>query len=294
MKVLHIPFDNLPRHGGVRQHVRLLLAHMPSQGVEFVKHMEQADLVHVQTAYPPPRRVIDRLPVIDVMTCHGGFIPPIPQVRRNLYDAKMIISVARWIVDHFFPEYAKKTVVIPNGLDLNEWTGLPPSGLEPGYVLWGSMHDRADWNMFYKLATERIDLRFVSTLRPRALKGLSLPPNLHTIGLQPYSKFRSIVNDAAVVVSCGSEVCPTLVLEAWACGKPVLAWNGHGNAELLNKHVAGGYLYDNFGEMSAGLEMLLLQSPKADEERREIVRQNYTWDKIAKKTMKVYERCLDT
>ncbi len=290
MKVYHVPNreSRWPPSGGVREHICQLQRHMrPLNGVEFVDEPGEADVIHVQSAYCPPD---GRAP--DMFTCHGGFLPEpgIPQVQRNLRASRCIISVAGWLAEAFFSFYIDKTVVIPNGIDLDEWDGLGPSGLEPGYVLWGKEWHRPDWTWFYRLAQARPDLRFVSTVEGRGEAPL---PNLHIIGPQPREKMRRVMNDCAVYVSTGSEVCPTMVLEAWACGKPVLAWNGHGNRELLktnNGAVRGGALYADLEGMVTGLKFCLEGAKDYGEQGRALVEERYQWPDLARRTLEVYER----
>jgi glycosyltransferase involved in cell wall biosynthesis len=291
VKVHHIPSKNgLPPSGGVFEHCRQLLRHLELLGVELVS-ANDADVTHVQTAYPFPWERD-----LDVFTCHGGFLPsPIKQVQTNLARAWSIISVAQWIVDEFFPEYRHKTVVIPNGVDLAEWEDLPPSGIEPGFIFWGKEFCREDWGVFHSLAIERPDLRFVSTLFDSVYHKL---PNLQAVGVQDPIKLRSLMNDCAVYVSTGSEVCPTMILEAWACGKPVLAWNEHGNRELMQPpngrwlKSLGGCLYSTFDEALIGLSHCETNAEGIGAAGRAEVERKYQWADLAKRTVEVYERCM--
>lgn len=294
MKVYHIPQPNhWPASGGVREHIRQLKRHLTELSVSFVSQYREADLIHVQTAYRS-------LSSTDVFTCHGGFMPPpaIPQVLSNLRQARVIISVAAWIVDAYFQEYKDKTVVIPNGVDLAEWENLPPSGIEPGFILWGKGFYREDWRWFVALAQQRPDLRFVSTLSD----GADLPLNMTVVGVQPQAKMRSLMNDCAAYVSTGSEVCPTMVLEAWAAGKPVLAWDGDGNRELMERTEfefkgsgrinIGGSLYDDFEGMISGLDSCLENGEAYGETARHAVERRYQWSDLAQRTLEVYEGLL--
>ena len=294
MIMYHSPnLNNLPPSGGVRQHITHLLPALERQGVQFTDWLPEADVVHVQTAYRVP---FFRKP--DVWTCHGGFVPPIPEVADNLRETKTIIAVARWVVDQYFPD-RDAVYVIPNGVDVSEFENLPPSGLEPGYILWSKAFLRPDWDMFYRLAEANPGLRFVSTLfdpcrptLPVGLGGVPELPNLQVIGIQIYEVMKSVMNDCSVYVSTGSEVCPIQVLEAWACRKPVLAWDGDGNAELLRYQgfVVGGELYTEFDEMHAGLQTLLANPAYQGNAGRWSVECDFDWDEIARRTVEVYHR----
>ncbi len=278
--------------GGVREHcvqvIKQLFAH---PGVDLTHDYANCDLVHVQTAWKPPEN--NR---IDVWTCHGGFVPPIAQVRFNLRACRTIISVAKWVADVYFPEENHKTIIIPNGIDLTNWEELPSSKLRPGFWLWGQHQLRDDWWHFYELAKYFPSIRFVSTLSHPDAQPLQ---NLKVIGIQPREAFRSIINDCNVYVSTGSEVCPTMVLEAWACNKPVLAWNAHGNKELVEERsngvvtrLRGGYLYGDMTEMFAAAWQLLQGAGSVDYGGRQIVEEHFQWKDVAQRIVEVYESLL--
>jgi glycosyltransferase involved in cell wall biosynthesis len=292
MKVCHIPPPHRwPPHGGVREHCRQLTKHLGLLGVEFVDNWRRADLIHTQSSYPPP---VTRRP--DVYTCHGGFWPdPIPQVLVNLKKARHIISVAEWIVEAFFPQYRHKTTVIPNGVDLSEWEDLGPSGIEPGFILWGKGFYRDDWHYFYGLAKAFPSLRFVSTLGAEDVEPLA---NLQIIGVQPQEQMRRLLHDAAVYVSTGSEVCPTMILEAWAAKTPVLAWDAHGNKELMEPtyygkvESKGGLLYETLKEAVQLLPEVLSNSKQMGREGYRYVWNYYRWELLAQHTKEVYRGLL--
>lgn len=281
MKVKHVPpMSNAPRNGGVKEHIRHLQNALKGLGVESVESPIEADLIHLQTSYTWDGR-------IDIWTCHGGFVPPIPAVMDNMHKAHSIISVAAWLIERHFPkEYWPKTAVIPNGIDLSEWESLLPSGIEPGFVLWGKGFYRPDWLDFYKLAQEFAEHHFVSTIVPPKVDIL---PNLEQIGLFERQKMHRVINDCTVYVSTGSEVCPTTILEAWACSKPVLAWDGDGNKELLKN--GGGILYSDVNSMIAGLQECIENAAEFGAQGRRLVKQRYNWQELGQRTLEVYQRC---
>jgi glycosyltransferase involved in cell wall biosynthesis len=222
---------DFPRQGGVREHLIQLYKQIGrNPKTELATHIDDADVLHIESSYSIPlngRR--SRLYV-----CHGGFVPePIPAVLENLKHSRAIVSVAQWVADKYFPQYKHKTVVIPNGVDLDEWKDLPPSGIEPGYILYAK-----EWPYFMedfiRLAELMPKQRFVSTVWPKGMKQLA---NVEVIGNQDRIVIRSVLNDAAVLMLTGSEVCPTMLLEAWACKTPVIAKMIDGSAELLRTYI---------------------------------------------------------
>ena len=117
MKIYFNPQPNLfPQKGGVRTHLEGLYNQL-SNLVELVSTPEQADILHVESAYSIPD--IDKL---SLYVCHGGFAPvPLSVVLSNLQKATKVVSVSKWIVDEYFPHFESKTIVIPNGVNLEDF-----------------------------------------------------------------------------------------------------------------------------------------------------------------------------
>jgi glycosyltransferase involved in cell wall biosynthesis len=286
MKVALIPEpENAPPNGGVRQHCLMLrkhLSHVP--GVLF-SGSDTADVVHVQSAYPSRR--------VDVYTCHGGFLPePITIVLRNLKEAKAIISVARWIVDRFFPEHLSKTTIIPNGVDLSEWNTLPHNtlGLEPGYVLTKGYNARREhWLGVFNAARSLPNVQFVSLGAPQEV-GVRPLPNLIVWSTLSSDEMKGLINDCGCYVSCSSEVNPVLVLEAWAARKPVVALDMHGNQETID--ASCGVLYRTQEGLVEALHMARAGAKVLGERGRARVEEKHDWRKLAEQTVVVYREVL--
>lgn len=282
-----------PERGGVRTHLVQLRKHLQSY-VEFVNHPNDADILHVESAYPipdllhttgdyiPPAFKIKRC----VYVCHGGFLPePLPVVIDNLNRADVIVSVAQWMVDRFFkPEWAQKTVVIPNGIDLDDFKNLPSNNLEPGFILYAK-----EWEYYFEdflnLVYQRQDWQFVTTIWP---KDRPVPFNVKWIGLQSKDKILSILKKAGCLLLTGSEVCPTMLLEAWALGVPVVAKNIDGSKELMTSKF-GFSLYN--GDIIPVIEQNLRKDLTIDSKGISEA-QCYQWKDLVKKYVEVYEKVL--
>ena len=275
---------HFPERGGVREHLLQLYnaaANHPS--IKLVTREDNADIVHVESSYKSRDRV-------DTFCCHGGFLPDkIPSVLANLRDAKVIVSVAKWIADDFFPQYSNKTIVIPNGVKLDEWDNLPPSGLEPGYVLYAKEIEY--WiKDFVQVVLSSPTMRFVTTVWPNALK---VPKNLTVIGLQTHDAMKSIVKDAGCLLLTGPEVCPTMLLEAWACEVPVVANYLGGAKELLTCN--GGLLYTKVEELRGCLTQCLSHPNRElmGVAGRQQVEARYQWKDLFEQYVWVYENILE-
>jgi glycosyltransferase involved in cell wall biosynthesis len=272
-----------PARGGVREHLRLLVkAAQAHPNVSIVNHAN--GVVHVESAYMPS---VGRT---DVYVCHGGFEPkPLRSVLNNLAIARIIISVSRWICDAYFPMYGHKTVVIHNGIDLSEWEADTPYAIEPGYILFAK-----EWAYnfveFVRMVNAFPRERFVTTVWPA---GISRPKNVLVTGLLPKHELTRLLQHASMLVLTGTEVCPTMLLEAWACAVPVLAWNDRvtGASELMKfgKRVYGGALYTR-DTMAEQFKYVLSNAVDLGTEGYMELVSRLQWKDQFEKYVQVYER----
>lgn len=271
--------QQFPERGGVRTHLLQIEKYLKPY---LTPSLVEADIYHVESAWPIPH---PKKPTVYV--CHGGFLPnPLPVVLSNLAQADRIISVAGWMIDRFFPEYLSKTVIIPNGVSHRDFEDIPSSNLPPGYVLYAKEWDYWSDDLIY-LATKNPDRLFVTTIWPsRSLK----PENVKVIGLQDSFNIKRYVKDAGCLLLTGSEVCPTMLLEAWSLGVPVLAKNIDGSREIMlrGNTVEGGCLYDDREDIQLKLDLVLSNQEHYGDEGYGIVMNEYQWSDLIEEYFEVY------
>lgn len=292
MKLYMIPCqeEDFPQSGGVRTHLVHLKKYLNElDGLTLLpkRAIQMADVQLVEATYAP---IPTELPMVYVN--HGGFIPtPSPQVMRNLRRADFIISVADWVSQRFYPQYAYKTATIPNGLDLDEFKNLPPSGLEPGYILYGK-----EWAYFFGDFIQMVNAlpsqHFVTVYWPY---GETLPKNVTYIGRQQPAKMKAIIRDAGMLLLTGSEVCPIMLLEAWACRTPVLARGMDGSLELMQPFrpdcdtIIGGVLYVNVRMAINSVAYILNERTMLGNQGRLRVEEMYQWKNLISRYKTVCE-----
>jgi len=211
--------DKFPGMGGVREHL-IQLAKCIERSNNFSLGDSKGEILHVESSFRPHSK---RRP--DVYVCHGGFEPePIPDVLRNMDEAKIVISVARWMVPTYMESVASKTVVIPNGVDLSEYSPnlMRSTGMRPGYVLYPKT-----WSYHIE---ELFDIaRLMPKTKFLTIAGVDMhanvPRNVKSVGMQDKRNFKNLIRDASCVILTGPEVCPTIMLEAWAIGTPIVFHN---------------------------------------------------------------------
>lgn len=99
----------------------------------------------------------------------------------------------------------------------------------------------------------------------------------------------------AIVVPSRNEPFGIVVLEAWACGKPVIATHGTGAGELIWHDVTGYRVYRTPNSIAWGVKEILKNLEHArwmGKKGRYAAEHVFTWDKAAEKTEKVYQEVL--
>lgn len=280
--------EDYPASGGVREHIIQLRKQLElSTVVQLLPYraLQMAHIHHVEATYTP---LTYNVPIVYV--CHGGFVPyPLPVVVRNLRRATVVVTVADWVIKRFAPGVLHKTVVIPNGVDLTEFDNLSASDIEPGYVLYGK-----EWPYYFedfvRLAEALPKQRFVTTAWPDTLE---LPANVIYAGKQSSKQMKALIKGAGLVLLTGSEVCPTLMLEAWAAGTPVLARAIDGNVELMqpyNDGAIGGMLYNDVKEAEKLVPIVLQYNNLMGMIGRQHVEAHYQWKNLLKSYETVYDQ----
>lgn len=191
-------------------------------------------------------------------------------VLRILEQAPLATVVARWLRDYVEERSSASVVVTPSGVDFREFETVGPSdfatwsGLSEGYLLWvGRLAHEKRLSWFIQLAERMPESQFVAIAdseEHRFLEqhGPRLPSNFRYFGMVPRTYVISAFQGCSVHVSTSLyEAAPTTLLEAMACGKPVVAPDNLGCGEVVQDS-RGGFLFD-----VASLEQLEEQAEKA-------------------------------
>ncbi|MEM7821399.1 MAG: glycosyltransferase family 4 protein [Candidatus Aenigmatarchaeota archaeon] len=98
-----------------------------------------------------------------------------------------------------------------------------------------------------------------------------------------------------IVVPSRNEPFGIVVLEAWACGKPVISTHGTGAGEIIWHEVTGLKVYQNPNSIAWGIKYILSNPEKArwmGSNGRFAAENVFNWDKVAEQTIEVYKEVL--
>jgi len=285
------------------------------------------DLIHAHVALPDgyaATMLARELELPSVVTIHGQDLQHTVhrgvRCRRALAfalnHASQVIVVShklRRLAEEYFG-CRDKLAVIPNGVDPQK-VSVPNLGNSP---------DRArSWillSVSNLVHTKGLDLNLVAVqrlrerypeLRYKVIGGGPLEARLHrmaaTLGLsecveflgpQPHSRVMQHMAECDVfTLPSWNEGFGVVYLEAMANGKPIIGCRGEGIEDFV-EHGKTGMLVKprDVDSLVESLDFLLSHPEEAramGERARQLVLENYTWEKNAEKTIQVYREVLD-
>ena len=235
------------------------------------------------------------------------------KLMQALHGAEAIISISqalqRRLVDHGIA--GNKIFIIPQGIDLNQFS-LRPSRLET--------HVRARFGNSFVCAcianhypVKGLDLLLRALARTQSriaviligdgpergkleaiARLLEIDSRVWFTGQKPHDQIPNWINAAdALVLPSRNEGLPTVMVEALACGKPVVATDVGGVREVLVDANLGIIVPpENVQALAAALEAM----PQRHWDHQAIRRrgQDFSWDQFNRKLGQVYHHVLGT
>jgi len=202
-----------------------------------------------------------------------------------------IIVVSNETKEYLQEKYAvgSKTAVIPVGVDIDKFKSKDKIKLRKKYGF--SPKDKIVLYIGRFSAEKQIDfiVEELSKLNIKLVlvgKGDVIKPKKNVIVMDPmpHSELPDMINCAdCLVLFSKYEGMPTVVLESLACGKPVVS-SDVGDVKNVIVNDKTGYIAnkDNF----AYYVKKILENPSKFKKACAKMASNYSWDKIAKKTIK--------
>lgn len=213
------------------------------------------------------------------------------------------LAVSKWQRDFLAREHGLKATYLPNAVDVplcergNELRFRRRFQIEEDFILWVGRNDPVkDPASFVRLAEEMPDKRFIMVgpdlSSNSILSDWNLTPtaNLTFLGRLSQAEVQdAIAASSALVVTSFREGLPTLVLEAMAQARPIVALEEEGSAEALG-HGDFGFLTPR-DELSALAETV--EKAERDSKKPRLARERalseYDWRVVAPKLDAIYQ-----
>jgi glycosyltransferase involved in cell wall biosynthesis len=239
---------------------------------------------------------------------------------RLLRDASRVIALSRVEAEQYrsvgVPE--EKIEVIPNGIELSEYADLPPKGCfrekfgikeEEKIVLYlGRIHRIKGLDIlveaFAKVIEDFDDVRLVivgpddgylSKLKA-LINALSINDNVLILGpMYGDDKLEAYVDADVYVLPSRYETFPMSLLEAYACGKPVIASRVGGLTDIVVEGITGLLVETrDVRKLTRSMLSLLNDDDRAKEmglRSKQFVKENFTIEKVVDKLEQLYQKC---
>jgi glycosyltransferase involved in cell wall biosynthesis len=232
-----------------------------------------------------------------------------------LRDAARVIATTRFEAEQYqsMGVSEEKIEIVPNGIIWSEFESLPPKGEfkqhyglgnDERLILYlGRIHKIKGLDLLLKAfasyAAHRRDTNLVIVgpddgylpeLR-RLVKELEAEPSVIITGpLYGRDKLTAYVDADVYVLPSQYEIFGITVLEAAACGTPVIVTDRCGIAELINGQVGLVVSYDEGQLKNAIIRMFDDDNMRRDfgEKGKLLVRERFNWEKIARQMEKIY------
>jgi glycosyltransferase involved in cell wall biosynthesis len=238
---------------------------------------------------------------------------------RLLQDASRVIALHKTEADQYkkMGVAENKIEIIPNGIDLSEYESLPERGQfrnkyhirnnEKIILYLGRIHKIKGIDLLInaysklvkdieetKLVIVGPDDGFLSELKKQATELGMEGKVLFTGSLFDHDKLSAYVDADVFVLPSYYDCYPVTVLEAMACGTPVIITKNTGIVDVVNE-AAYTVNCNNYLEFSNIIQRVLQDSTlrsNMSKIGRHLIQNELNWDNIVTKVEEVYEDCI--
>lgn len=277
-----------PEESGIKRVIEAYTRYLPEYGWRAVGKEDSYDIQSVHAGVLP-----GHVAHLHGLYWTGDYLASNWEWRSNRDIAESVrasihITVpSSWVAETIKRDLHVAPFVLGHGIEWEQWQAGPgPDGMT--YILWNKNRtgDVCDPTPVYQLAQRFPDERFVSTFAPIEARGMG---NVLVTGLMPHEDMKATVQGCGIYLSTTKETFGIGVLEAMACGKPVLGYQEGGICDLI-QHGVNGYLAQpgNVNDLADGLNYCLQYRDTLGENGRELARE-FSWLKAVGRVAAVYD-----
>jgi len=260
--------------------------HIQKFGITLVGLNEGPDIIAAHITLPSEHTA-------DVIHCHGLYPTGDQGISRDawsinskvidgLRNAVEVTVPSAWVAMELARDMGFWPTVVPHGIDLSLWPQRLPETYT-GVVLWNKCRasDVCHTGPMNDVASILSDVPFISTFGKAT-------DNVDVVGKMSHDEMRQVLYDSGVYLATTKETFGIGMLEAFAAGLPVVAWDWGAASEIITDGHDGFLVRPNNVEETA--EAIL--SAIKDQERigsngRETAKR-YTWDRACEIYADVY------
>lgn len=318
LTVHHPRFPVIPRVGMSLAPLLLYRATLPFIR-SFLAGGRRIDAVDAHYMYPDGVAAVwlgRRFGIPVVVTARGTDVNLIPRYRlprRLIQDAiagaAALITVSAALRDAVLElgAPAEKVTVLRNGVDIRLFT--PPSdraairaaiGLtRPTLISVGHLIERKGHHLVIEALRELPDWDAIivgdGPERPRLaalIESLGLSARARLLGVRPHAELPALYGAAdALVLASSREGWANVLLEAMACGTPVVATNIWGNPEVVRDPAAGVIVERDAASITNGVRSLWANRP--DRAATRSYAEQFSWDDTTAGQLALFRRIIE-
>lgn len=278
--------------GGIARVVEAQNRWLGQYDIEIVDRPEYADVLALHaTNWLSPVREETKV----VSHCHGLYWAGYDwhskwygavnhQVIEAMRQADAVTAPSEWVAQSIRRGSQLSNIrVIGHGVDLEDW---PTDNKSQGYVYWDKsrVDPICDPRPVNVLAAALPSVQFKSTFGDQAR-------NVDIVGELSYQNNKQLMQGAGLYLATARETFGISVLEAMACGVPVVGWDWAGQAEIM----AGSALQHllvapgDYDGLTRVIKVALENRDKLSLEARDLVEKKYQWKNVIRDYAELYD-----
>lgn len=278
---------------GIHTVVRNYFKYAQDFGIRFVTTDDAADLIAIHAGMGKPIQTVPIVAHLHGLYWTADYYMPNWAHRSNehivelLRHADAVTVPSAWVAETLQRDMHTSPLVLPHGVEWQSWqTDEAKGDYVVGYAKNRAGMDVCNPDFLSELCPRFPDLQFYATFAPNGVQ------NVRTTGVLPYEQMKRLVQGARVFIQTTKETWGIAMLEAMACGTPVLAY-GYGGAAELVEHGVTGYLAapGSIDDLAQGLQYCYEYADVLGANAREKARQ-LTWPAAVEKLAKIYQSVL--